>query len=80
MILTRTVDADTDQKIVFLEESAPLIIQPGSVGLDRVKDLLIGFSIFLRVFNRTLEEIQSHQGWFTSLPGNVDFRYLMGLQ
>ena len=74
------IDADADQIVAFFEESAPFIIQFGAVVLDSIDDLLFRPPVLLSVFNRALEEIQPHQGRFTTLPGDVDFRYLVCLQ
>lgn len=65
---TWAVDAQADQKVVLLEERAPLVIQKNAVGLKSVFHGLPGFAVLLDNLDRTPEEVELHQRRFPSLP------------
>jgi len=78
MRFARTVEADPDQKAIFGEEFAPLIVQQGAIGLQGVINVHTGTRIFFLISHRAAEEIHAHQGWLAALPGKVDFRHSLG--
>ena len=74
------VYAETDEKVVLLEERAPFIVQEGAVGLYRVKDFLRRLSVFFEVSDGAPEEIEAHEGRLAALPCDVDFAGRVRLQ
>ena len=74
---SRAVDAQADEKIIFLEKGAHLVVELGAVGLHGVLEALVGPSVFLGVLHRLLKKLQAHQGRLAALPGDGDFRSLV---
>ena len=70
--LAWAVDAQPNQKIVFLEEGAPLIIQQDAVGLKGVFHGLTGPAVLFDELDRAPEELELHQRRFASLPRHGD--------
>jgi hypothetical protein len=64
------VDAQANQKVVFLKEGAPLIIEKDAVGLESVFHDLLGAAILFDEFDRAPEELELHQRRLTPLPGH----------
>ncbi len=56
----------------FLKERAPLVVEPGAVGLNRVGDRLSGSSIRSHELDGTREEVETHQRRLASLPRDRD--------
>src|SRR5690606_29940707 len=77
MQLAGAIDADADQEVVFLEELAPLVIQQGRVGLERVFYGHARFAILRLEFDGFPEKIHAHQGWLTALPGKGYLWYVL---
>ena len=77
MQFARSVDAQPHQKIVLLEERAPLVIQPRAVRLDRVLDFLPRATVLLDQRHPQFEKLQPHQRRLAALPGN---RHLLRLR
>lgn len=69
----RAIHAQADQKLVFLEERAPVIVHEDSVGLEGVLYGLAWLAVFLDKINRVLEELEFHQRRLAALPRH---RYL----
>src|SRR5579863_863281 len=65
---TRAVNAQTDQKIMFLEKEAPLVIQKDAVSLKGVFHGLPRLAILFDEFDRAPEKVQFHQRRLASLP------------
>lgn len=72
MQAARAIDTQTNQKPVLAQEPAPLVIQQGTVGLERIMNY---FSIGVLGLegHHLAEEIHSQQRRFASLPGKADF-------
>ena len=62
------VDAQADQKIVFLEEGAPVIVEQDAVGLKGVLHDLPGPAVLLDEFDGAPEEFELHQRRLAALP------------
>jgi hypothetical protein len=43
----RSVDADAEEKLIVMEEPAPVIIKQNAIGLQRIADLLAGRAVLL---------------------------------
>lgn len=69
---TRAVDGEADEKIIRGEELAPFVIEQGAVGLDGVGDDFAGGEFFLQRDNLA-KKIDTEQGGFAALPGEIDF-------
>jgi hypothetical protein len=80
MDFTRAVDAQTDEKIVFLEKGTPVVIEKDTVGLKGVLDHLARPPILLNDLERTPEEIELHQSWFATLPSHCNLGSAVRLQ
>ena len=63
---------------MLLEEFAPFIVQQGAVGLDSIVDLNPRCAVFVLGVDRSLEEVQSHQCGFTTLPGKGNLGDTLG--
>jgi len=68
--LARAVDAQADQDVVPLQEGAPRVVQPGAVGLERVRNLLSRLLVALHAGDRALEELEPHQRRLAALPAD----------
>ena len=62
------VNGDSNEKMVFGEEFAPVIGQQGPVGLEGVGDIDAGAPETLHAFDGCAVEIQACKGWFATLP------------
>ena len=72
VIWFRPIEADTDQKLTFVQETAPLVvIEYNGVGLESVADGLSVLAILLLQFDDFAVKIQAHQGGFAALPGEA---------
>ena len=63
-----TVDRDTDEHVVGLEELCPLLVDQRAIGLHRVDDMLPGTAIAFAQLDEGAEEWQAAQGRLTALP------------
>ena len=68
MDFARAVDAQPNQKIVFLEERAPVVIEKDAVGLEGVLHHLAGPAVLFNQFDGAPEEIELHQRRLAALP------------
>lgn len=68
--LAWTVDAQADEKIVFLEEGAPFIIEKDAVSLKSMFHGLVGPAVLFDKLDGAAEELYFHQSWLASLPCN----------
>ena len=59
---------------MVVEEFAPLVGEQRAVGLDRVVDGLARLPVSVGQFERTPEEVDTHQRRFAALPGDGHFR------
>src|SRR6266478_2828886 len=75
--LTRPVDTQAHKEVVFLEKSAPLIVEEDPVGLKRVSHDLISSAVLLHQFHGLSEEVEFHEGRFATLPCDRNFRCAM---
>src|SRR5580704_1008908 len=66
--LAGTIDAEPNQKIVFLEEGAPLVIKKDSVGLKGMLYRLLRPAVFFHQLHGTPEELKLHQRRLAPLP------------
>ena len=73
----RTVDRDTQQEVVLLEETRPLARDEGAVGLQAVVDLLAA-GILLLERHRPTVEVQSHHQRFAAVPDELHLRHVVG--
>ena len=78
--LARAIDAQTDQKIVFLEEGPPVVIEKNAIGLKGVLDYLAGPPILLDDFDGAPEEIELHQRRLAALPRHCYLERAVRLQ
>jgi hypothetical protein len=74
------IQAEPNQKLVLVEETAPLFIEKNAVGLDGVFYDGAGLLIFPLVFNGRAKEIEPHESRFATLPRNGDTRRWMRLE
>ncbi len=72
MQLARAVNAQAEQEMELSEKTAPFLVDQGAVGLDAVRDDLPRPTVFFHQGERALQERQSHQRWFATLPGQLD--------
>lgn len=72
-----TIEADADEEIVILEERAPLVGEPQTVGLERVLDLLFRAKGLLHRHDAT-KEVEPPQRWFAAVPHELDHRCWLG--
>ena len=70
--LARAVNAQADEKMMFLEERAPVIVEQQAVGLEGVLHDLFGPAVGFNEFHRTLEEVELHQRRLATLPRHRD--------
>ncbi len=75
-----TIHAQADKEVVFMEESAPLVIEEDAVGLEGVLDPGARLLIFFLELHGPAEEIEPHQGRLASLPGDGHLRNLVGFE
>ena len=66
------VDGEPDQKFVCCEKCAPFVVEQGAVGLECGADAL-AVGVFLLVFDHLAEVIDTEQGGFATLKGEVYF-------
>src|SRR5271165_3813706 len=66
--LTWAVNAQANQKIVFLEEGTPLIIKKDAVGLKGMFDGLLGPAILFDELDGAPKEVKLHQRRLAPLP------------
>jgi len=78
--LAGTVDGETDEEPVLLEECRPIIRQAGPVRLNRVRDLLAGSAVLLDQFDRAAEEVEAHHGGLPTLPSHHHLGCHMGFE
>ena len=76
----RPIDAQTDQKIVLLEEGAPFVIQKDAVGLKGMLHDLICPPVFFHELDRVAEELDLHQRRLSALPRHRDLGRPMRLE
>ena len=69
-----SVHTQSDQELMLLEKSTPVIVQQGPVGLHGIDDRGARFLVFLQQFHAPSEEIQSHERRLAALPGHLDLR------
>jgi len=65
---------------MLLEKRAPVVVEQGTVRLNRVQNRLSRFAILLHVHDRAFEEVEPHQGRFAPLPCDVNIAGRMSLQ
>jgi hypothetical protein len=80
MELARPVDAEPDEKIVLLEEGAPVIVEKHAVGLKRVLYDLLGPTVLFDELDRAPEEFEFHQRRLAALPRHRHLRRAVRLQ
>ena len=78
--LARPVDAEADEKVVFLEEGAPGIVEEQTVGLEGLLNRLAGLPVFFDELDRAFKEFELHQGRLAALPGDRHLRRAVGFQ
>ncbi len=74
------IDAEAHQKVVFLEESAPFVIEQDAVGLKSVLHDLVRTAVFLHEFDGAAEELDLHEGRLAALPSHSDVRSAVRFQ
>ncbi len=62
------VDADADEEFVFVEKSAPFVVEQDGIGLEGVGDLEAGLAVFFLQFDCPFVKVEAHQCRFTPLP------------
>ena len=80
MQLARTVDAQTNQEIVFLEEGTPVVVEQQPIGLEGVLHGLSRKAVRFDEIDSALEEFEFHQCGFAALPGYGYLRRAVRLQ
>jgi len=65
----RTVDAQADQEIVLLQESAPFVVKEQAICLQVVLTAHVRGHVFLLQDDDFPKEVQPHEGRLSSLPG-----------
>ena len=78
--LAWSIDTQTNQKVVFFEKSAPVIIEEDAVSLKGVLHDLPRPSVLFNEFDGALEEFELHQGWLAPLPSYGHRGRAVGLQ
>ena len=68
----RSVHTEADEKIMIGKEPAPVVVEQGPVGLQRIQHLLAA-AVLLLQFDHAAEKIKAEQGGFAALPGEGDF-------
>jgi len=63
-----SVDAQADQKIVFLEERAPFVVKKDAIGLKGVFHCLLWPTVFFDELDGAPEELDFHQRRLAPLP------------
>ena len=76
--LSWAVDADSDEKVVFLKEPAPFVVKQCAVGLHCVFELHTRLSVLFLQFDGTPVKVNAHKRGFTPLPGNSYLRAAVG--
>ena len=71
----RTVDAEADDKIFSGQKAAPVVIQENAVRLDGVGDAPAVGPVLALEFHDAAKIIQSENGRFTAVPGEIDLRF-----
>lgn len=71
----RPVEGKADEKAIPFEEFAPVVVEEEAVGLETVSDRLTGSPVLLLKSDRLLEELQTHQRRFASLPAKRNLRF-----
>ena len=66
----RAVDADSGQKTIFMQETPPLVVKPGAIGLERVENRRIAPVSALKL-HRLPEETDARKGRFAPLPAEL---------
>ncbi len=74
------VDAEPNEEIILFEESTPLIVQLGAIGLHGMADPLARPFVLIHIFDRKFKKVQPHQGRFTALPGHGHLGSLVRFQ
>jgi hypothetical protein len=64
----RAIDAQANQKTMFLEKRAPVVIEKDAVGLEGLLHHLAGSPVLLDQFDGSPEEVEFHQRWLAALP------------
>ncbi len=67
----RAVNADADEEFIFVEKSAPLVVEQDSVGLEGVGDLLPAVAVFFLQVDYLFVKVEAHQCGLTPLPGEA---------
>ena len=76
--LPGSIQADADEEVVCLEKRAPGIVQPHTIGLQAVPDLLLLPVGFLE-FDHPAEEIDAQEGRLATVPHELDHGRRLGL-
>ena len=79
MCTLQPVDADAHQKVVFVQELAPFVVEEGAVRLYGILDNHLGLLVSALKFDCTPEKVEAHEGGFAALPGKSHLRYAMRL-
>lgn len=69
--VSRPVDAQSDEKFVFCEKFAPLVVEQRAVGLKRVFDRA-ALGVASLEFNDVTKKVQAGDRRFTALPRKTD--------
>lgn len=80
MDLARAIDATSNQKLVFLEEGAPVVIEQDAVGLEGVLHNLAPPAVLLDEFDGPPEEFELRQRGLAILPSHGYIRSAVRLQ
>ena len=70
----RTVEADPNGKPLCRQETAPLLVEQGAVGLDAVRDAPVGRLVLMLQGHKLTKIIQPQDARFPTMPGKADHR------
>jgi hypothetical protein len=65
---------NTHQKIVVMQKPTPFIINQNTIRLQRILNYHSWANSLLYYFHSATKEVNTHQGWFATLPSNSHCR------
>jgi len=74
------VEAQTDQKVVFMKELTPLIVEEDAVRLEGVLDSCTWLCISFLELHGAPVEIDPHESWLSALPRYCHLRDLVSFE
>ena len=72
MHFLRSVQAETDGKILSRQKAAPIFIKEGAVSLHPVEDGSVSGQMFALKGPDLTKIIETQEGWLPAVPGKID--------